>query len=244
MSVIYATCTFRNLTGFTLLPSKTSAPTLSFSPSAAVNSASKPHALACYSTVWLHVNQLAALSPSNTGTLNLMGDCTCCTAAVLTGAASGGLLAVCCASWNRVSWKSRLKTIRKINPLVIFPVKVRNSFQKQKVWASSQSLIFLEGKALFIRALNVCKKGAEFKSNHWDSWKVSNSSIHDYTGNSLCGIRKNRNFSFFVVCNGRNVVPSTIWGILTTKTDYLTLLAFLGLHPASHGKRGRCVILR
>ena len=51
-------------------------------------------------------------------------------------------------------------------------------------------------------------------------------------------------FSFFVVCNGRNVVPPTIWGILTTKTDYLTILAFLGLHPASHGKRGRCVILR
>ena len=50
--------------------------------------------------------------------------------------------------------------------------------------------------------------------------------------------------SFFVVSNGRNVVPSTIWGILTTKTDYLTLLVFLSLHPASHGKRGRCVILR
>ena len=52
------------------------------------------------------------------------------------------------------------------------------------------------------------------------------------------------NFSFFVVSNGRNVVPSTIWGILTTKTDYLTLLAFLILRPASHGKSGRCVILR
>ena len=47
-----------------------------------------------------------------------------------------------------------------------------------------------------------------------------------------------------MVSNGRNVVPSTIWGILTTKTDYLTLLAFLILHPASHGKSGRCVILR
>ena len=34
---------------------------------------------------------------------------------------------------NRVSLKSRLKTIRRLNPLVIFPVKVRNSFQKQKV---------------------------------------------------------------------------------------------------------------
>ena len=44
--------------------------------------------------------------------------------------------------------------------------------------------------------------------------------------------------------NGRNVVPSTIWGILTTKTDYLTVLAFLILDPASHGKSARCVILR
>ena len=47
-----------------------------------------------------------------------------------------------------------------------------------------------------------------------------------------------------MVSNGRNAVPSTIWGILTTKTDYLTLLIFLILHPASHGKSGRCVILR
>ena len=52
-------------------------------------------------------------------------------------------------------------------------------------------------------------------------------------------------FPFFVVSNGRNVFPSTIWGTLTTKTDYLiTLLAFLILHPASHGKSGRCVTLR
>ena len=47
-----------------------------------------------------------------------------------------------------------------------------------------------------------------------------------------------------MVSNDRNVDPSTIWGILTTKTDYLTILAFLSLHPASHGKSGRCVILR
>ena len=32
--------------------------------------------------------------------------------------------------------------------------------------------------------------------------------------------------------------------MLTSKTDYLTLLAFLILHPASHGKSGRCVISR
>ena len=30
---------------------------------------------------------------------------------------------------NRVSTKSRLKTIRRLNPLVIFSVKVRNSFR-------------------------------------------------------------------------------------------------------------------
>ena len=42
---------------------------------------------------------------------------------------------LCClvATQNRVSWKSRLKTIRRLNPLVIFPAKVRNSFQKQSV---------------------------------------------------------------------------------------------------------------
>ena len=90
----------------------------------------------------------------------------------------------------------------------------------------------------------MCKKGAELKSNHWYSLKVSNSLIHNYTGNSLCRIRKNRNLFFFVVSNGRNVVPSTIWSILATKTDYSTLLAFLILHPASHGKSSRCVILR
>ena len=44
-----------------------------------------------------------------------------------------------------------------------------------------------------------------------------------------------------MVSNDRNVVPSTIWGILTAKTDYLTILV---AHPASHGKSGRCVILR
>ena len=42
----------------------------------------------------------------------------------------------------------------------------------------------------------------------------------------------------------KKVVPSTIWGLLIIKTDYLTLLAFLVIHPASHGKRGRYVILR
>ena len=47
-----------------------------------------------------------------------------------------------------------------------------------------------------------------------------------------------------MVSNGRNAVPSTIWGILTAKTDYLTLLVFFILHPASHGKSGRYVILR
>ena len=47
-----------------------------------------------------------------------------------------------------------------------------------------------------------------------------------------------------MVSNGGNVVPSTIWGILTTKTVYLTLLAFFIFHPASHGKSGRCVTLR
>ena len=35
-----------------------------------------------------------------------------------------------------------------------------------------------------------------------------------------------------------------MWGILTTKTYYLTILALLVLHPASHGKSGRDVILR
>ena len=90
----------------------------------------------------------------------------------------------------------------------------------------------------------MCKKGAEFKLNHWYSRKETNSSLHNYTGNSLCRIRKNRNFPFFGVSNGRNVVPLTIWGILTTKTVYLTLLAFLILHPATHGKSGRCAIFR
>ena len=35
----------------------------------------------------------------------------------------------CTSIINRVSCKSRLKTIRRLNPLVILPVKVRNSFK-------------------------------------------------------------------------------------------------------------------
>ena len=74
---------FRYVTGSTLLPSKTSAPRVNPFPSAAVSSASKPHALAWYTALRLYINQLAALLPSNTGISNLIGDCTCCTSAVL-----------------------------------------------------------------------------------------------------------------------------------------------------------------
>ena len=99
VSAIQAACAFRNLTGSTLLRPRTSAPTLSPSPSAAVNSASKLPALAWYITRRLHVNQLAALSNSNTVISNFMGVCTCCTAAELAAASSGGLFAVCCTCW-------------------------------------------------------------------------------------------------------------------------------------------------
>ena len=87
---------FLNLTGSTLLPSKTSATMLIPFPSAAVSSVPKPHALVWYTTLGLHANQLAALSPSNAGISNLLRDCTCCTAVVFAAVAGGGLLPVYC----------------------------------------------------------------------------------------------------------------------------------------------------
>ena len=94
MKVIHATCACRNIIVSMLLPSNVSDPTFSPSPSAAISPVSKPHAVAGYTTLSLYVNQLAALSPSNAGISNSVGDYTCSTTtAVLAAAASGELLA-------------------------------------------------------------------------------------------------------------------------------------------------------
>ena len=73
--------------------------------------------------------------------------------------------------YNNVSGKSRLNAICRLKPLVMFSVKLRNSskgnyfrhltrtvFPEAKgIWASSESLIFLEGKALKSRPNTICR---------------------------------------------------------------------------------------
>ena len=109
VSVIHATCAFRNLPRFTLLPSKKSA--LMLSPSLSCCQFSlKAIRVAWYTTLWLHVNQLAAILPSNAAISNLVGICTCCTAAVIASAASSELLAICCKCWVS-AWLTALLTI-------------------------------------------------------------------------------------------------------------------------------------
>ena len=86
------------------------------------------------------------------------------------------------AEHSKVSWKSRLNTICRL--IVIFSVKVRNSFKEKYFRHLTRVFVrfpetkgmskftvphFSRGETLFIRALNVCKKGAKFKLNHWYS---------------------------------------------------------------------------
>ena len=83
---------------------------------------------------------------------------------------------------NKVSTKSGLNTICRLNPLVIFLVKVRNSFKGKYIRHLTRVLVrfpetkgmskftvphFSKGESVVHRALNICKKRAEFKLNHW-----------------------------------------------------------------------------
>ena len=63
--------------------------------------------------------QLAALSPSNMGTSNLMGVCTCCTAVVLVAVTIDGLFAVCCTRWDSANYlrKLYLRQLHHLGPL-------------------------------------------------------------------------------------------------------------------------------